>query len=291
VGRSYEFVTVDVFTDRQFGGNPLAVFPAAAGLDAAEMQAIAGEFNLSETAFVLPPSDPAHTAQVRIFTPRVELPFAGHPNVGTGWVLAQRRLDRDGMLLFEEAAGLVRVEVERGTGGVTGTRVTAPRALAVLAEPDATGVAACAGLEAGDLVRRPVLASTGTSIVFAEVSGAALSRAAGDVGAFRALAADDAGLRDPGVYCYAREGRSVRARLFAPLAGIAEDPATGSAATTLAALLLRQDGAETLAIEIAQGVEMGRPSRLLATAWRDAAGEWGAVGGGTVPVLEGRLAL
>src|SRR5262249_60643934 len=87
---AYEFVTVDVFTDRRFGGNPLAVFPDARGLTDEQMQALAAEFNLSETTFVLPPDDPQHHARVRIFTPKAELPFAGHPNVGTGYVLAQR---------------------------------------------------------------------------------------------------------------------------------------------------------------------------------------------------------
>ena len=89
--REYEFVTLDVFTESRFGGNPLAVFPDAEGLSGAEMQAIAAEFNLSETSFVLPPADPRHSAHVRIFTPRSEHPFAGHPNVGTGFVLAQRQ--------------------------------------------------------------------------------------------------------------------------------------------------------------------------------------------------------
>jgi trans-2,3-dihydro-3-hydroxyanthranilate isomerase len=111
--RDYEFVTLDVFTERRFGGNPLAVFPNADGLSGAEMQAIAAEFNLSETSFVLPPADPRHTARVRIFTPRSEHPFAGHPNVGTGLVLAQRLAIVPDHFVFEEMAGLVRVYVER----------------------------------------------------------------------------------------------------------------------------------------------------------------------------------
>src|SRR5487761_2719370 len=106
---SYEFVTVDVFTEQRFGGNPLAVFPEARGLRDADMQAIAAEFNLSETAFVLPPDNPQHHARVRIFTPRTELPFAGHPNVGTGFVLAQRDAAPPEHYVFEELAGLVRV--------------------------------------------------------------------------------------------------------------------------------------------------------------------------------------
>src|ERR1700760_1178240 len=97
----FSFVTVDVFTDRPFGGNPLAVFPDARGLSDADMQALAREFNLSETTFVLPPEDAAHTARVRIFNPSYEMPFAGHPNVGTGFVLAGLDRDRDGVLLFE----------------------------------------------------------------------------------------------------------------------------------------------------------------------------------------------
>ena len=111
--RRYAFVTVDVFTDRRFGGNPLAVFPDARGLADAEMQALAAEFNLSETTFVLPPDDPAHTARVRIFNRSYEMAFAGHPNIGTGYVLAAlRATERDGPLLFEELAGLVEVRIE-----------------------------------------------------------------------------------------------------------------------------------------------------------------------------------
>src|SRR3954454_17004355 len=103
----FSFVTVDVFTDRRLGGNPLAVFPDARGLSDADMQSLAAEFNLSETTFVMPPQDPANTARVRIFTAKAELPFAGHPNVGTGWVLAKEGRDRDSVLRFEEIAGLV----------------------------------------------------------------------------------------------------------------------------------------------------------------------------------------
>ena len=116
--RTYGFLTVDVFTDRRFGGNPLAVFPDAGGLSDGDMQSLAAEFNLSETTFVVPPADPANTARVRIFNRTSEMPFAGHPNVGTGWVLAGLGRDRCGMLRFEEIAGLVEVSVERnGRGG------------------------------------------------------------------------------------------------------------------------------------------------------------------------------
>src|SRR5215470_3348737 len=126
--RRFTFVTVDVFTDRRFGGNPLAVFTDAEGLSSAEMQSIAAEFNLAETTFVLPPKDPAHTAEVRIFTPKAEIPFAGHPNVGTAFVLARagesygRRI-AGSKLVFEEKAGLVPIDIDRQGDEVLGARL------------------------------------------------------------------------------------------------------------------------------------------------------------------------
>src|SRR5215471_6352478 len=142
----YEFVTVDVFTDRRFGGNPLAVFPDARGLSDEQMQALAGEFNLSETTFVLPPDNPQHHAKVRIFTPRAELPFAGHPNVGTGYVLAQRDPNPPEHYVFEELAGLVRVHLLP-----YGARISAPRALSIDISIPVDVVAACAGLTEDDI--------------------------------------------------------------------------------------------------------------------------------------------
>src|SRR5712671_4269173 len=120
------YVTVDVFTDRAFGGNPLAVVLEAGGLSTAQMQAIASEFNYAETTFVLPPRDPAHDAQVRIFTVNKEIPFAGHPNVGTAFVLATQPPAR---LKFEEAAGLVPVEILKQGGRAVGAELTAPQPL------------------------------------------------------------------------------------------------------------------------------------------------------------------
>src|SRR5277367_1880366 len=128
------FVTVDVFTGTQFVGNPLAVILNAEGLSTAQMQSIAAEFNLAETTFVLPPKDPSHTAQVRIFTPRAEMPFAGHPNVGTAFALARegtchgRPVGAEAMV-FEELAGLVPMEMMRKGGTVIGARLAAPQPL------------------------------------------------------------------------------------------------------------------------------------------------------------------
>src|SRR6188474_1990562 len=149
----YDFCTVDVFTDRRFGGNPLAVFPAAAGLDTATMQALAAEMNYSETSFVLPPADPANTARVRIFHRTAEMPFAGHPNVGTGYVLAGLRPEAGDVLRFEEIAGLVEIRIERDAEGrPTGAEIDAPQPLEILGTLPAAAIAACIGLVPGDLV-------------------------------------------------------------------------------------------------------------------------------------------
>src|SRR5579862_2964921 len=176
-----EFVTVDVFTERRFGGNPLAVIPHADGLTPAVMQAIAGEFNLSETTFVLRPQDPAHSAEVRIFTPKFEMPFAGHPNVGTAFVIGRQGPRRD-RLVFEEQAGLVPIDLLDEGGAVVGARLTAPQPLQ-RGENDVSAdiVAAACGLEIDDIETRrhvPCVAGCGTSFVFAEVkSREAIARA------------------------------------------------------------------------------------------------------------------
>src|SRR5713101_4561615 len=145
------YITVDVFTDRAFGGNPLAVVLDAGGLATAQMQSIASEFNYSETTFVLPPQDPAHDAQVRIFTVNREIPFAGHPNVGTAFVLATQASKPPARLLFEENAGLVPVEILAEEGSVVGAELTAPQALKKLTPFSAEQAAACISLAAADI--------------------------------------------------------------------------------------------------------------------------------------------
>ena len=295
--RSFSFVTVDVFTDRRFGGNPLAVFPEAAGLSDGEMQSLAAEFNLSETTFVLPPADPSNTARVRIFNRTSEMPFAGHPNVGTGWVLAGLGRARDGMLRFEEIAGLVEVHVENA-GIVT---IAAPQPLSLGAEMPADLLAGCVGIEVGDVIttaHRPVVASVGNSFVIAEVAAAALSRAAPDLARFRSAveAFPSLGPRRLPLYLYAHDGKDggvtrLRARMFSPLSGTVEDAATGSAATPLAALLLSLTQQSEARYDITQGVEMGRPSLLACTARRAPDGIRATVGGGCVPVLAGDVSL
>jgi trans-2,3-dihydro-3-hydroxyanthranilate isomerase len=300
---AYEFVTVDVFTEQRFGGNPLAVFPDARGLTEAQMQALAAEFNLSETTFVLPPENPQHHARVRIFTPRTELPFAGHPNVGTGYVLARRDANPPEHYVFEEPAGLVRVHIQRDAAQqITGAQISAPQSLSIdIGLPEAV-IAACAGLEEADVLttaHTPLVASVGTPFVIAEVASLeALSRAGPDLAAFRDAAKRFKGIGNRfALHLYVRidgDATRLRTRMFAPLGGILEDPATGSANAALAALLTSLAPGENvdLTYDIMQGVEMGRPSQIIATARKTAEGPVTAtVAGSCVPVLQGTVEI
>ena len=295
--RRYSFVTVDVFTNQRFGGNPLAVFPDASGMSDAEMQSLAAEFNLSETTFVLPPDDPANTARVRIFTRTTEMPFAGHPNVGTGYVLAQQGRDKNGKLLFEELAGLVEIEIERNeSGGPVGATIAAPQPLSLGVELPVEEIAACAGLKTDEVIvqsHRPIQASLGNPFVIAEVEAAALRRAAPDIAAFRKSVTRESALKGRlGLYLYAHEGEGrVQARMFAPLGGTFEDAATGSAAGPLGALLLSLSSDAEKRLDIRQGVVMGRPSLLQVVARRGADGIRATIAGQCVPVLRGEAEL
>ncbi len=290
----HAFQTVDVFTDRKFGGNPLAVVTDAEGLTTEQMQAIAAEFNLAETTFVLPPKDPAHTAHVRIFTPKAELPFAGHPNVGTAFVLA--RMGRGGdRLVFEEIAGLVPLDVMREDGVVIATRLAAPQPLTLVETMSRQIVASAVGLAPEDIVGEPVVATTGTKFVFAEVtSRAVLARALYNVEVFRTHLPME---RTVGVHLHVTSdepGIDVQTRMFAPLFGVPEDPATGAANVTLIGLLAHRDPRADLSLSktIGQGFDMGRPSLLDAMAEKSG----GAVrrtfiGGRCVPMLSGTIDL
>jgi trans-2,3-dihydro-3-hydroxyanthranilate isomerase len=294
--RRYPFVTVDVFTRTRFGGNPLAVFPDAEGLSDAEMQALAAEMNYSETSFVLPPADPANSARVRIFNRTAEMPFAGHPNVGTGFALASLGRPGGDVLHFEEMAGLVEVRLIRDAGGAaTGAEIDAPQPLRTLGPLPAAPIARCIGVSP-EAVRTashpPLRASVGVEFVLVEVEPEALAAAAPDLGAFRETAAAHlAGSDRLSVLLYTRDGPRIRSRMFAPLAGTWEDPATGSANATLAALLLSQGDAAEAAFEATQGVEMGRPSRLRVRARRTSDGIRASVGGDCVSVLRGEAEL
>ncbi|MFC3070225.1 PhzF family phenazine biosynthesis protein [Phenylobacterium soli] len=292
---TYRFETLDVFTDVRFGGNPLAVFTDARGLDTAQMQALAAEMNLSETTFILPPEEPGHTARVRIFNRTAEMPFAGHPSLGTAVVLARTRGGAEPVVLGLNA-GETRVEMAVDANGqVVGGDVAAPQPLSLGPELDPAAIAACAGLAPNEVptaAHAPVAASMGNPFVIAEVAAEAISRAAPDLPAFRrAIAPHPAFNGRLSLLIYSRAGDQVRARMFAPLAGTWEDPATGSANAPLAGLLLSLSGEESARFEVTQGVEMGRPSRLRLSARRAPDGIRATVGGACVPMFRGEVSL
>ena len=270
------FEIVDVFTDRPLAGNQLAVVLDAEGLSTAGMQAIAREFNFAETSFVLPPADAANTAHVRIFTPEIEMPFAGHPNVGTAFVLARAGVSH---MRFEEAAGLVEIEI---AGDIPW--VKAPRALELGHHVPPEIVAELTGLSTADIVTTrfaPQIASVGAGFLLAEVTPAALERASGDAAAFRRHG-DIAGV---GIHIHARlEQGAYDVRMFAPLSGVPEDPATGSAAAALGAFLHHLDGEAKCVLH--QGRHIGRRSRI-ETEIRDGA-VW--IGGRCARFAAGELA-
>lgn len=297
---SHRFYICDVFTGTRFGGNPLAVLPEAEGLSDTQMQQIAREFNFSETAFVLPPRA-GHTRAVRIFTPANEVPFAGHPNIGTAFALATAgafgEIDGPLTVTFEEPAGIVPITIRRTAEGATWCELAAPGALALGPAVAADTVAAAVSLAPGDVVTRthpPRVASVGLPFLVAElVDRSALERARARTDRLEALQADGI---TPDIHLYTRsaDDYDLRARMFAPLQGVPEDPATGSANCALAGLLGdcddRPDGA--LAWRIAQGVEMGRPSTLDARAEKSGGavtGTW--VGGSCVMVADGSIRL
>lgn len=311
------YVTADVFTDRMFGGNPLAVVLDAEGLSSIEMQAIALEFNYSETTFVLPPDDPANTAKVRIFTPRTEVPFAGHPNVGTAFVLAHESpfaaaaaASADGIFLFEERAGLVPLKLLREHGATVGAELRAPEALSRRSIVPREIAAACLSLDPRDIAMQahaPQIVSVGLPFLVAELgSRDALRRSTPDVAAHAELFPLD-GADAIFAYCRARDPSAasdetvLHARMFSPLDGIVEDPATGSACAAAIALLATLRSGERargggepaeLAWRIHQGVDMGRPSLLLGrTAAHDGAVTATHIGGRCVAVLEGTMFL
>ena len=294
---SHRFVIADVFTPTPFGGNQLAVFPDARGLSDRAMQAVAREFNFAETTFVLPPANPRHTRQVRIFTPRTELPFAGHPTVGTAAVLASLGLvDTPGgtaTVVFEEGVGPVTVEIRLGASAVF-TRLIRETGIESPTIRPARQAAATALSLSEDAVLDAWFASVGVPFCFIHLAGkeavdrAALERAAWSVNFARAWA--------PHLFLFAgalQPGSRLYARMFAPALGIEEDPATGSASATLAGCLadrLPTDGDFTWTID--QGIAMGRPSLLEASAEkRRGRTVQVKVGGSTVLVGEGTMAV
>ena len=296
------FHTLDVFTDRAFGGNPLAVFPDADGIAPALMQRIAREMNLSETVFVLWDAPPPGTdCRARIFTPAVELPFAGHPTVGTAYLLAMlgkvRAEGGAARVVLGEEVGPVPVEVRMEDGRPVFAILSAARMPEVGPEPPPPDVVArLLSLDAAELGGSlgTAYATSGVPWLFVSVRDrAALGRARVDRAAWERHLADAWG---PHLYVVtddAVDGATLQARMFGPALGIVEDPATGGAVTALAALLARRDGARgTQRWVVDQGVEMGRPSRLFVEADGDGVRLVAVrVGGACVPISEGEMTL
>lgn len=294
----YRYYICDVFTETRFGGNQLAVLPEAEGLSDRQMQQIAREFNFAESAFVLP-AEAGHTRRVRIFTPATEVPFAGHPNIGTAFVLAAAGefgpVDAAITVTFEEKAGLVTISIQRREGGSIWCELSAPQRLSLGKTVPAQAVATAVSLAADDVVtgtHLPQVASVGLPFLMAEVRDrAALERARVNMNGIDALAAEGV---TPDVHLYTRSADEfdIRARMFAPLDGVPEDPATGSANCALAGLLSHYDETSDGRFQwrIAQGVEMGRPSVLEARSEKRGGvvvATW--IGGTSVLVSEGLI--
>lgn len=301
---TYQYYICDVFTEKRFGGNQLAVLPRADGLTPEQMQQIAREFNFSETAFVFA-AEAGHTRRVRIFTPASEIPFAGHPNVGTAFVLAYNgefgEIKSPHTVVFEEEAGLVSITIHAAEGKISSCELLAPQSLSFGETVKADLVASAVSLNLADIVtdtHEPLVCSVGLPFVFTELKDrAALERARINMSGFEKLR--DVGV-NPQLYLYSRVNESdpdreafdIRARMFAPLSGVAEDPATGSANCTLGGLLAHHEQVTDgmLSWRIAQGVEMGRPSTLNARAEKKdgiVTATW--IGGASVLVSEGTI--
>ncbi len=295
---NYKFFTCDVFTKVRFGGNQLAVLPEAAGLSSRQMQQIAREFNYSETTFVLPPEH-GNTRKVRIFTPAREVPFAGHPNIGTAFVLASSDdftdINGDMTVTFEEKAGLVEVSISQKKNGALWCELAAPQRLTLgdVVMPELA--AAALSLETADIsmsVHPPQVAGVGLPFLIVELQ----SPDALEIARFNMDVMVELGERgvspDILLYTWGSGGIDIMARMFAPIDGVPEDPATGSANCALAALLTHYDEADKgeYSWRISQGEKMGRPSILDArTIKRDGLVTATLIGGDCVMVSEGRI--
>jgi trans-2,3-dihydro-3-hydroxyanthranilate isomerase len=294
------FVTLDVFTTRRHAGNPLAVVLQSEGLDTEAMQAIAREFNLSETVFVGPPEKPEHRAAIRIFTPGGELPFAGHPTVGTAvWLALSDEAEGKpaDMLVLEEKVGPVSCAVSIKGSHAGHATFTLPRRPEPLEQPVADAeLAEALGLDPSDLgfdAHRPNAFSAGVAYTTVPVASRAAVAKARVAGAFeRVMATTSNG--NAFVYCRetAEVGHHYHARMFWPGSGIVEDPATGSAAAAFAGAIMAydkpEDGDHRLVVE--QGYEMGRPSQItLELSVRGGALVSARIGGSAVVVSEGVL--
>lgn len=293
------YATIDVFTTEPMCGNPVAVVLDAEGLTTPQMQALAAEFNYSETTFVLPPADPANTAHVRIFTPDREIPFAGHPNIGTAFFLAHQQTTGtlSNRFVFEEAAGLVEIDLFVERNSIVGANLLSPQPLKRGAQVTIAQAAASLGLLPEDVctdMHAPQVASVGLPFLIVELaSREALQRASPNRQAYDTIFPLD-GAR--AVYAYTRsQGKNNKAldcdlhsRMFTWR--LTEDPATGSATAALAALLADLQGKD-VCFQARQGEDMGRPSMILSRTVSDGANIRAYVGGHCVTMFAGTFEM
>jgi trans-2,3-dihydro-3-hydroxyanthranilate isomerase len=291
----YAFHIVDVFSSTPFGGNQLAVLPDAAGISTEGMQKIACEFNFPETTFVLPKNDPANTYRVRIFTPRAELDFAGHPTIGTACALAMKQHVQAAdpiQLILEENIGPVTVDVAQRNGGLHGTLGLSGKIDAPTGAPPPADLAAVLSIDPAE-VSQSFFAGVGLPFCFAQLSSnevvdrAAINRVAWAATLSRAWS--------PHVFFFAgnlQDGGNLYARMCAPALGVEEDPATGSACAALVGAMASKptSGGMAYRLSIRQGVSMGRRSDIEAEARkRDDGVTTVSVGGATTYVASGEI--
>lgn len=271
-----KYYLLDVFTERPLAGNPLAAVIDCDGLDIATMQRIAAEFNLSETIFLFEPHDPVNTARLRIFTPRAELSFAGHPTIGAAILIGELRARdllraQDVSVVIEETIGAVSCVVRHRPGKSYQAEFTLPKLPARVGVPQSSDrLAAALGLSEGDIGfdrHVPTIYSAGTAFTFVPIASlAALAQARPRANLFEAAFTPAEAAH---AYLYARQtseaDHDFHARMFAPTLGVAEDPAMGAAAAAFAGVLMAfedvPDGSHALTIE--QGYEIDRPSLII----------------------------
>ena len=296
----YRYFICDVFTDKRFSGNQLAVLPEAEGLSDLEMQQIAREFNFSESTFVFP-AEYGHTRKVRIFTPTLEVPFAGHPNIGTAFALAQDGtfgdIDKQINVVFEEKVGFVPVSIRYDDRDQIWCELAAPEMLSIGSSMSIKSVASILCLDTTDIVTTthlPQVASVGLPFLFVELSSiSALQRAEVNISQLNKLVTQ-LGVSYIHMYFKSADDFDIRARMFAPMDGVPEDPATGSANCALIALLTHYESAPDAnnSWRISQGTEIGRPSILNGrTQKRDGKidGVW--IGGNSVLISTGVIEI
>jgi trans-2,3-dihydro-3-hydroxyanthranilate isomerase len=291
----YAFHIVDVFSSTPFGGNQLAVLPEAAGISTEGMQNIAREFNFAETTFVLPKNDPANTCRVRIFTPRTELDFAGHPSVGTACALVMKQHVGPGdpiRLILEENVGPVTVDVAKRNGGFHGTLTLSGKIEAPAGAPSPAELAAVLSVEPAE-VNQVFFAGVGVPFCFAQLNSnevvdqAAMNRAAWAATLSRAWS--------PHIFFFAgnlQDGGKLYARMWAPALGVEEDPATGSACAALVGVMASKHDFDGTAyrLSIQQGVSMGRRSEIEAEARTSGSVVTSvSVGGATAYIASGEI--